>query len=123
MSSPGSAEPNRKGKKTIRGDAPPGAAVPDGVCEQARRENLEADTRLKNAQAQSLEDEHALLASTQRGQWLDNELKELKGGLILVALVVVLSLFTAEVTLAVAGPAHHPPGELLGRLGGMLLGW
>jgi hypothetical protein len=121
MSSPGSADPNGKDKKKGRARSTR-APAPEHPVEQARRANLEADTRLKNAQAQSLEDEHALFASERRGRQLDNQLKELRRGVTLIVLVVMLSLLTAEATLAVVAPAHHPLGDLLARVAGVLLG-
>lgn len=88
---------------------------------EARQANLEADTRAKHAQAQALEDEHALLVEEARGLRLDNERKEIANGLLLVGFAVALGIVVAEIALALVAPGAHRPGESVKGLLGLLL--
>ncbi|HVY96800.1 MAG TPA: hypothetical protein VHA54_07560 [Solirubrobacterales bacterium] len=116
MSSSGSTHEDDRDRRSAR----------EPVCgsdyERARQANLEADTRLKEAQAQALEDARALLAGKQRGQELDNEIKELKRGTMLIGVVLVLGLLVAELALAILAPEITHPGQAPLGLAHLLLG-
>lgn len=124
MSSPGSTHEDGKDNRSARRSAfgSPDVPVRGRGYERARQANIEADTRLKEAQAQALEDAHSLLAGQRRGQELDNEIKELKRGLMLVGVVVVGSLLVAEAALAIVAPGLDRPGQALLVLARLLLG-
>jgi hypothetical protein len=86
--------------------------------EQAQLENLEADTRFKNLQAEVLEDERDL---KRRKYVLDIELAEIKRALTLLGVVIVGALAVASIVLCLVAPELTQPGpnllELLPLLG------
>lgn len=69
--------------------------------EQAQLENLEADTRFKNLQAEVLESERAL---KRRKYVLDIELAEFKRGLTLFGVVVVGAAAVASIVIGLVEP-------------------
>jgi len=73
--------------------------------EQARLDNLRADTALKRLQARDLEDQRQLRRLQRRKLTIDVENGEIKRALTLVAVVVIGALLVARAALAIAAPS------------------
>jgi hypothetical protein len=90
--------------------------------ERVQLENLEADTRLKELQAQALEDEHELLPLKRREHKLNIENAEIKRGLSLAGVVFVGAVLVAGVVLGIADPSLNQSSPSLFELCKLLLG-
>jgi hypothetical protein len=99
-----SSPPASKSKATPSGQSDASSAGATRDYEQARQENLEAETRLKMLQAQSLEDERSLLSLRRREHELNIENAEIRRGLSLAGVVVFGAALVAGVALGAVDP-------------------
>jgi hypothetical protein len=92
-----------------------------GASGRARRRNLEADTRLKEIQAQVLGEERELLSLKRREHELNVENAEIKRSLTLFGVVFVGASLVAGLVLGAVDPSLSQPGPNLFELTKLLL--